>query len=82
MNDNVTELEISELDQLQTAYKAAVEAWIAAIRHEEVLASANHSIAEVDAWEAAHFVEEDMRAKAKASKRAYEDALRRKFFNF
>jgi hypothetical protein len=29
---------IAELDQLQAAYKATVEAWIAAIKDEEVLA--------------------------------------------
>jgi hypothetical protein len=43
-----------ELDQMQTAYKVAVEEWIAAIRQEEALASVNHSIAEVDKWEGAH----------------------------
>jgi len=71
-----------ELDQLQTEYKTAVEAWIAAIREEEALASGDHSIAEVDQWEAAHFREEESRTKAKRAKRAYEDALREKFFGF
>jgi len=37
-----------ELDQMQTAYKAAVEEWIVAIKQEEALASVNHTIAEVD----------------------------------
>ena len=41
----------SELDQLQSAYKAAVEESIAAIKQEETLASVNHSVAEVDQWE-------------------------------
>jgi len=77
MDDNV-----SELDQMQSAYKAAVEAWIAAIRQEEALASVNHSVAEVDKWEAAHFAEDEMRSKVKAAKKDYEDALRRKFFGF
>ena len=36
--------ENSELDQMQDAYKAAVEDWIAAIKQEEALASVNHSI--------------------------------------
>jgi len=44
-----------ELDQMQNAYKTAVEEWIAAIKQEEALASVNHSIAEVDKWEQAHF---------------------------
>jgi len=77
MNDNTT-----ELDQLQSAYTGAVAQWIAAIKHEEELASGNHSVAEVNAWEAAHFAEDDVRGKVKAAKKAYEDALRRKFFNF
>jgi hypothetical protein len=71
-----------ELDQLQSAYKSAVEAWITAIREEEALASGDHSVAEVDKWEAAHFSEEDARDKAKEAKSAYEDALREKFFGF
>jgi hypothetical protein len=71
-----------ELDQMQTAYKAAVEEWIAAIKQEETLASVNHSIAELDKWEAAHFAEDDIRKKVKAAKKNYEDALREKFFGF
>ena len=34
-----------ELDKMQSAYKAAVEEWIAAIKQEEALASVNHSVA-------------------------------------
>jgi hypothetical protein len=71
-----------ELDQLQASYKAAVEAWIAAIRNEETLASGDHSVAEVDKWEAAHFQEEAARDKAKEAKSDYEDALREKLFGF
>jgi hypothetical protein len=69
-----------ELDELQQAYKAAVEEWVAAIRNEEALASVNHSVAEVDQWENAHFQEEEFRNKAKAAKKEYEAALRFKFF--
>ena len=75
-------VEIAELDQLQADYKTAVEEWIAAIRHEEALASVNHTIAEVDLWENAGFAEDEAREKAKAAKEAYEDALREKFFDF
>jgi hypothetical protein len=71
-----------ELDQMQSAYKAAVEEWIAAIKNEEALASVNHSIAEVDKWEEAHFAEDEIRGKVKAAKKQYEDALRKKFFDF
>jgi len=73
---------IETLDQLQTEYKSAVEDWIKAIREEESLASTEHSVAELDSWEAAGFREDDARNKVKAAKQRYEDALREKFFNF
>ena len=71
-----------DLDQMQATYKAAVEEWIAAIKQEEALASVNHTVAEVDKWEAASFKEDDLRNKVKAAKKCYEDALREKFFGF
>jgi hypothetical protein len=75
-------VETSNLDQMQTAYKAAVEQWISAIREEEALASVDHSEAEIDTWEAAGFHEEDARERAKEAKKTYEEALRKKFFDF
>jgi hypothetical protein len=42
----------------------------------------NHSTAEVDKWEQAHFDEEEVRNKVKAAKKRYEDALREKLFGF
>jgi hypothetical protein len=77
-----TQSDTTELDQMQSAYKAAVEEWLAAIKEEEVLASVNHTIAEVDKWEGAHFAEDELRNKVKAAKKKYEDALREKFFGF
>jgi hypothetical protein len=71
-----------ELDELQANYKAAVEAWIAAIRKEEALVSVNHTVAEVDKWEQAHFEEDEMRSTVKDAKAKYEDALREEFFGF
>jgi hypothetical protein len=76
------ENDVAELDRMQTAYKAAVDEWRTAIREEEALASVNHSVAEVDRWEGAHFREEELRNKAKAAKKEYEAALRMKFFGF
>jgi hypothetical protein len=76
-------VEISELDELQASYKAAVDEWVAIIREEEALASpADHSIAEIDEWENAADREDAAREKAKAAKQVYEDALREKFFHF
>jgi len=71
-----------ELDALRETYTAAVEEWIAAIRHEEALASVNHSVAELDKWEQAHFAEDELRNRVKAAKSRYEDALRQEFFGF
>jgi hypothetical protein len=76
-------VEISDLDEKQKEYKTAVEEWIAAIRYEETLASlADHAVADIDSWEEAADAEEEARDKAKDAKRAYEDALREKFFHF
>lgn len=72
----------ADLDQMQRKYKAAVEAWVAAIRREEALAMVNHTLAQIDQWEAADDDEEKARSEAKAAKKAYEDALREKFFHF
>jgi hypothetical protein len=72
----------SNLDELQAAYKAAVEEWIFAIRKEEALASVDHSVAEIDLWENAGFQEDAMRKVVKELKVKYEDALREKFFGF
>ena len=74
--------ESSDLDLKQSAYKAAVETWISAIKEEEALASGEHSVAEVDQWEEAGYREEELRKKAKAAKKQYEDALRLEFFDF
>jgi hypothetical protein len=81
MADDQSDLQ-EELDQLQAAYKAAVDEWVAAIREEEALASASHSVAELDEWEAASFREDKKRREVIYKKRLYEDALRREFFGF
>ena len=67
-----------ELDQMQNAYKAAVEEWITAIKQEEALASVDHSIAEVDKWEQAHLREDEIRSKVKAAKKRYEELAAKK----
>jgi hypothetical protein len=73
--------EDAELDRLQQAYKAAVDAWVTAIRAEERLASVHHTVAEIDTWENAHFLAEEARHKAEIAKEAYEAALRLRFFD-
>ena len=63
--------DISRLDDMQKSirWRSKSEPWIAAIKQEEALASVNHSAAEVDKWEAAHFAEDDIGNKVKAAKK-------------
>lgn len=75
-------MEIAELDQLRQTYKDAVEKWILAIRAEENLATPDHTVPAVDAWEHAGFDEEEARRKAREARKAYEDALREVDFSF
>ena len=72
----------SKLDELQAAYRTAVDEWVKAIREEAALASVDHSVAKLDEWEQAHFREDDMRKNVLAAKRAYEDALRSEIYGF
>lgn len=71
-----------ELDELQAAYRAAVDDWVVAIREEEALASGPHSVAEIDKWEQANFREHGKHREVIYRKKLYEDALRRRFFGF
>jgi len=82
MENENAEFDSAELDRLQAAYKAAVEEWITKIREEEALASVDHTLAEVDQWEQAHFRQREAHEKANAAKAEYENALREKFFGF
>lgn len=70
-----------ELNELQTAYKQALDAWMSAIRKEEDLASVDHSMVALEKWDEAGFEEADARAKADAAKEAYKDGLRRILYN-
>jgi hypothetical protein len=71
-----------ELDRRRDLYREAVEQWIGRIREEEALAQPDHSMTTVEAWEHAHFQEEDARTKAKQARQDYQDELRRIFFRF
>jgi hypothetical protein len=72
----------AQLDDLQGAYKAEVEQWIAAIKREEDLASVDHDVAKIDLWEQASFDEDAIRTRVKEAKKRYEDALREQIFGF
>jgi hypothetical protein len=66
----------SEYEVLRQSYKSAVDAWVAAIREEEALATPDHSMVAMEHWDAANFKEQDAQKKAVAAKEALQDALR------
>jgi hypothetical protein len=70
-------METTELDRLRQAYKVAVDQWVATIRDEEELATPDHSMVQMERWDAASFRERDALEKAQAAKDGYKDALRK-----
>jgi len=66
----------TDLDQLRLAYKRAVDEWVDAIRAEEALATPDHSMIAMEAWDTAHFREHDAHTNATKAREAYQDALR------
>jgi hypothetical protein len=70
----------SKLDELQQAYKQAVDQWVIAIRAEEALATPDHSETAMEKWDQAGFAEQDAQNKAKQARDAYKDALRQLHF--
>lgn len=66
----------TDLDQLRSEYKAAVDEWVAAIRSEEALATPDHSMTAMEKWDDAHFNEQDAQERATKAREAYKDALR------
>ena len=66
----------ADYDRLRQSYKDAVDTWVAAIREEQALATADHSMVAMEHWDAASFKEQAAQKKAIAAKEAYKEALR------
>jgi hypothetical protein len=75
-------MEDKDFDQLLMHYKNALDAWVAAIRAEEALANDDHSMVEMEKWDAAGFVIHDAEATAKKARDQYKNALRKKNYGF
>jgi hypothetical protein len=73
---NLRSMTKADLSELRLAYKKAVDEWVEAIRAEEALATTDHSVTEMEKWDAAHFTEQDAQTKATAAREAYKDSLR------
>jgi hypothetical protein len=75
-------MEDKDFDQLLSNYKRAVDAWVTAIQAEEALANDDHSMIEMEKWDAAGFVLHDAEAVAKNARDQYKNALRKKNYGF
>jgi hypothetical protein len=69
-------------DQLLNDYRQALDTWVAAIRAEEALANDDHSMVEMEKWDAAGFTAHDAEAVAKKARDQYKNALRKKNYGF
>jgi len=73
---------MEDFDQLLHAYKSAVDAWVAAIKNEAALANEDHSMVEMEKWDAAGLEVHDSELAAKKARDRYKNALRRKNYGF
>jgi hypothetical protein len=72
----------TNFDQLLSDYRRAIDAWVAAIQAEEALANDDHSMVEMEKWDAAGFTVHDAEAMAKKARDQYKNALRKKNYGF
>jgi hypothetical protein len=75
-------METTNFDQLLASYHQAVDAWVAAIRAEEALATDDESMVEMEKWDDAGFAVQDAEATAKKARDLYKSALRKKNYGF
>lgn len=75
-------METIDFDHLLSDYKRAVDEWVAAIRTEESLATADHSMTQMELWDDAGFRLHDAELAAKKARDAYKNALRKKNYGF
>ena len=75
-------MEDLNFDQLLTGYHQALDNWVNALRAEEALANDDHSMVEMEKWDAAGFTAHDAEAVAKKARDRYKNALRKKNYGF
>ncbi len=71
-----------DFDKLLSDYRQAIDSWVAAIEAEEALANDDHSMVEMEKWDAAGFAVHDAEAAAKKARDRYKSALRKKNYGF
>jgi len=72
----------TNFDQLLSDYQRAIDNWVNALRAEEALANDDHSMVEMEKWDAACFTAHDAEAVAKKARDRYKNALRKKNYGF
>jgi hypothetical protein len=77
-NSKFTFMDNPDFDQLLRSYKQAVDRWVDAIHAEESLATADHSMVQMEKWDDAGFALHDAELTAKKARDAYKNALRKK----
>ncbi len=82
ITSNFTFMDNPDFDQLLSSYKHAVDRWVDAIRAEESLATADHSMVQMEKWDDAGFKLHDAELTAKKARDAYKNALRKKNYGF
>jgi hypothetical protein len=73
---------MENFDELLAAYRQAVDTWVVAIKAEEALANDDHSIIEMEKWDAAALATEEAESAAKEARDNYQNALREKNYGF
>jgi len=73
---------MNNFDELLAEYRQAVDDWVAAIKAEEALANDDHSMVEMEMWDAAALAAIDAEAAAARARENYKNALRKKNYGF
>jgi hypothetical protein len=71
-----------DFDKLLSDYRRSIDNWVVAIKAEEALANDDHSMVEMEKWDAAAFTAHDAEAVAKKARDRYKNALRKKNYGF
>ena len=62
-----------DFDNLLSDYRKAIDSWVTAIEAEEALANDDHSMVEMEKWDAAGFSAQDAEASRKKSPRSIQE---------
>ena len=72
----------NDLDQLLQDYQQSTDIWVEAIRNEESLATAGHSMIAMERWDTAGLHIHDAERTAKTARDLYKNELRKKNYGF